>query len=169
MKRKKIKNNQGVTLIELIISISLLTIILIASFNFINITKKFNVKSEKDIQELIIAQTVGEEIRGKIKNNSLNLEHGQWENYNNQTFLENDFKPEYVVEYNVKEIFNRYIVEEVEDSNNSNKEKLFEVKILLYRQKKIFDDNKYLYTVDIRVSNKNISNKITKLRYQVFR
>lgn len=168
MKIKKIKNTKGVTLIELLISISILTIILIASFNFINTTTKFNVKSEKDIQALTIAQTVGEEIREKIKNNSLNLDDGQWEAYNYQNFLESDFNPEYIAEYSVKEIFNQYIVEEVEDSNNSNKDKLFEVKILLYRQKKISSDNKYLYTVDIRVTNKNISNKITKLRYQVF-
>lgn len=165
----KIKNKKGVTLIELLISITILTIILIASFNFINTTIKFNVKSEKDIQALNIAQTVGEEIRENIKNNIFDLEDGQWETYNNQNFLEADFKPEYIKEYNIKEILNKYIVKEIEDANNLNKNKLFEVKILLYRQKKTSSDNKYLYTVDIHVSNKNISKKITKLRYQVFR
>lgn len=169
MKNKKIKSNLGVTLIELLISIAILSIISIGFFKFINIAIKMNVKNEKDIQAMNIAQSEIEQLRQDIKNNSLVLEDGQWVSYSTHSFLESGFEPEFVQEYNIKEIFNQYIEKEVDDTNNVANNK-FIVKILLYRQKKSNSNQGYLYTIDMQVSNKDntLSKRVIKLRYQVF-
>ena len=166
----KIKSKNGLTLIELLISLSILTILVLGFFKFLNGTINMNLKNEKDIQALNIAQSEIEEIRQNIKSNNLDIEDGEWKNYSEQSFLESDFMPEYVDEYNVKQILNKYIIKDVEDTNDSTGNRTFEVKILLYRQKKNSTDNKYLYTIDIKVNHKNneISKKVTKLRYQVY-
>lgn len=170
MNNKKIKNKKGFTLIELLTCLGIITIISLGFFKFINGTINMNLKNEKDIQAINIAQSEIEKIRESIKSNGLTIENGEWEKFSGQSFLESDFMPEYIVEYNEKQILNKYIIKEVEDTNDSTGNRKFKIKILFYRQKKNNNDNKYLYTIDIRVSHKNdnISKKVTKLRYQVY-
>lgn len=75
MKLKKIKNNKGFTLIELIIALSVISIILMAFYSIINSSIKHNVKNEKDIKSLNIAQSEIESLRNEIKssNSSINI------------------------------------------------------------------------------------------------
>lgn len=63
----KIKNIGGLTLIELLISISILSIIGLAFFSTINTSIKTNKKNETDIKAMHLAQSEVENLRIQIK------------------------------------------------------------------------------------------------------
>lgn len=63
----KIKNTRGLTLVELLISMSILSIIGLAFFSTINTSIKTNKKNETDIKALHLAQSEVENLRVQIK------------------------------------------------------------------------------------------------------
>lgn len=63
----KIKNTKGLTLVELLISMSILSIIGLAFFSTINTSIKTNKKNETDIKALHLAQSEVENLRVQIK------------------------------------------------------------------------------------------------------
>lgn len=64
----KIKDSRGFTLIELVVSISILSIIGLAFFSAINTSIKTNKKNETDIKAMHLAQSEMENLRIQIKN-----------------------------------------------------------------------------------------------------
>lgn len=68
------KNNaKGFTLIEVLISICILSILTIVFSNVMNNSIKINKKNEVDINAMHLAQTEIENLRVQIKNNSTNI------------------------------------------------------------------------------------------------
>lgn len=63
----KLKNNKGVTLLEVIISVALVSTISIGFFMTINNTKRSNTKNDKDLKAMDIAQSEIEYIIKDIK------------------------------------------------------------------------------------------------------
>lgn len=63
----KIKDTRGLTLIELLISIGILSIIGLAFFSTINTSIKTNKKNETDIKAMHLAQSEVENLRIQIK------------------------------------------------------------------------------------------------------
>ena len=63
----KIKDIRGLTLVELLISISILSIIGLAFFSTINTSIKTNKKNETDIKAMHLAQSEVENLRVQIK------------------------------------------------------------------------------------------------------
>lgn len=57
------KTNRGFTLIEVLISLSIVNIILLSLFSFYNSSIKFNKKNETDINSLNVSQTAIESMR----------------------------------------------------------------------------------------------------------
>ncbi len=57
------KTNRGFTLIEVLISLSIVIIILLSLFSFYNSSIKFNKKNETDINSLNVSQTAIESMR----------------------------------------------------------------------------------------------------------
>lgn len=68
----KIKRTEGLTLIEILIAMSVISIIAMAFFTFINSSIKFNAKNEHDIKALNIAQSEIENFRQQVKISDLN-------------------------------------------------------------------------------------------------
>lgn len=60
-------NNKAFTLIELIIAMSIISLLVVGFFGFYNSTIKYNTKNEKDIKSLNIAQSEIENLRQQIK------------------------------------------------------------------------------------------------------
>lgn len=70
----KIKdNNRGFTLVEILISMAIISIVLFSLFTIINSSIKQNTKNEKDIKLLNIAQSEIENLRKEIKSSSNNI------------------------------------------------------------------------------------------------
>lgn len=70
-------NKKGFTLIEVLISLSILTIIGGVFFSISNNAIRINAKNDKDIQELNIAQSVLEDIRDDIKTGKKTYNSGE--------------------------------------------------------------------------------------------
>lgn len=63
----KLKQNEGFTLIELLVALAIVGTILLAFFKIIDSTNKMNVKNDRDIKALNIAQSEIENLRSQIK------------------------------------------------------------------------------------------------------
>ena len=63
--------SKGFTLVEVLVSLSILSILMLVFFNVINISIKNNKKNEVDINALHLAQSEIENIRAQIKNNNI--------------------------------------------------------------------------------------------------
>lgn len=64
---RKLKRQEGFTLIEILIAMSIISLIAMAFFTFINSSIKFNTKNDQDIKALNIAQSEIENLRQQIK------------------------------------------------------------------------------------------------------
>ncbi|MEG1284419.1 MAG: prepilin-type N-terminal cleavage/methylation domain-containing protein [Romboutsia sp.] len=62
------KNNKGFTLLEVIISISIIIFIMFAFFRVYNSSIRVNTKNDRDIKALNLAQSELEDLRSQIKN-----------------------------------------------------------------------------------------------------
>ncbi|HSQ88641.1 type IV pilus modification PilV family protein [Romboutsia sp.] len=64
----KYKNNKGFTLLELLVSLAIITILLLSFFRIIDSTIRMNTKNDRDIKALNIAQSEIENVRSQLKN-----------------------------------------------------------------------------------------------------
>lgn len=71
MLNKRINNNKGFTLIELMIAMSIISLIAMSFFYILGSAIKSNVRNEVDIKALNIAQTTIENIRVQIKSGEI--------------------------------------------------------------------------------------------------
>lgn len=101
----KIKDTRGLTLIELLISISILSIIGLAFFSTINTSIKSNKKNETDIKAMNLAQSEVENLRIQIKKSTgTTLEIVDLEN--NKIIIDNEntyISDNYEVKIKIKE------------------------------------------------------------------
>ena len=70
----KFEKSKGFTLIELLVSLAIVGTILLAFFKIIDSTNRMNVKNDRDIKALNIAQSEIENLRSQIKEKADNNE-----------------------------------------------------------------------------------------------
>ncbi|MCR8746027.1 type II secretion system protein [Romboutsia lituseburensis] len=61
------KDNKGVTLLELLVSLAIISFLIFAFFRVINSTKRIDIKNDRDIKVINIAQSQIEDLRIQIK------------------------------------------------------------------------------------------------------
>ena len=96
----KKNNSRGFTLVEVLVSLSILSILILVFFGVINTSIKNNKKNEIDINSLSLAQSEVENIRIQIKNNNTsNLKDLE----NNEIIIDADIENSYTFKnYEVK-------------------------------------------------------------------
>lgn len=96
----KNRSSKGFTLAEILISLSILSILILVFFGVINTSIKNNKKNEIDINSLSLAQSEVENIRIQIKNNNIsNLKDLE----NNEIIIDADIENSYTFKnYEVK-------------------------------------------------------------------
>ena len=70
----KLEKSKGFTLIELLVALAIVGTILLAFFKIIDSTNRMNVKNDRDIKALNIAQSEIENLRSQIKEKADNNE-----------------------------------------------------------------------------------------------
>jgi prepilin-type N-terminal cleavage/methylation domain-containing protein len=180
-------NKKGFTLIEILIALSIASIISIGFFQVINMTIKTNSKNEKDIKSLNIAQTEIESLRAQIKNatnDNKNIKIYIDED-ENRKFIEIDSEKSWIKNEQGIEIIKVNEEEyQGEGSNGAkdssllkykrvpNKDEMIYIITLGLSREKITNNqayNKYLYNININVEfeNKNISKKSTVISTKI--
>lgn len=131
MKTKKIK---GFTLVELLISMSILSIIGLAFFSIINTAIKTNTKNEFDIKALHLAQSEIENLRAQIKKSSDNELYLEDLNNNKINIAdENSYESDkYIVKINIEE--KEYLLYEIRVVVQSSKQNFSKKKTELITQ-----------------------------------
>ena len=149
----KFEKSKGFTLIELLLSLAIVGTILLAFFKIIDSTNRMNVKNDRDIKALNIAQSEIENLRSQIKEKADNNERELFV-YDN-SLDSNDKKIE--ISFDKKnEYFRIY-----EDAD-------IKYKICLdIKREMVKEDtfNDYIYTINITVQleDKYFSKKITEI------
>ena len=149
----KFEKSKGFTLIELLVSLAIVGTILLAFFKIIDSTNRMNVKNDRDIKALNIAQSEIENLRSQIKEKADNNERELFV-YDN-SLDSNDKKIE--ISFDKKnEYFRIY-----EDAD-------IKYKICLDIKREIVAEdtfNDYIYTINITVQleDKYFSKKITEI------
>jgi prepilin-type N-terminal cleavage/methylation domain-containing protein len=180
-------NKKGFTLTEILIALSIASIISIGFFQVINMTIKTNSKNEKDIKSLNIAQTEIESLRAQIKNATNDNKNIKIyiDKDENRKFIDIDSKNSWIK--NEQGIEKIKVNEEKYQGEGSNGEK--DSSLLKYKKVPNKDEtayiitlglsreeitnnqvyNKYLYTININVEfeNKNISKKNTVISTKI--
>lgn len=153
------KKNRGFTLIEVLISMSIATLIILSFFSFYNNSIKFNKKNETDIKALNISQTIIENMRvySKLSNNfgiDMNNDGVDDLGFNNLESNWVDLDSEY-------EIYNGNInTLDVEKDNNKY--------VAIIKSVKRYKDNVSIYTVELEVESKYSSTKKTSIITQIY-
>lgn len=149
----KLEKSKGFTLIELLVALAIVGTILLAFFKIIDSTNRMNVKNDRDIKALNIAQSEIENLRSQIKEKAGNNERKLFV-YDN-SLDSNDKKIE--ISFDKKnEYFRIY-----EDAD-------IKYKICLDIKREIVAEdtfNDYIYTINIKVQleDKYFSKKITEI------
>ena len=149
----KLEKPKGFTLIELLVALAIVGTILLAFFKIIDSTNRMNVKNDRDIKALNIAQSEIENLRSQIKEKADNNERELFV-YDN-SLDSNDKKIE--ISFDKKnEYFRIY-----EDAD-------IKYKICLdIKREMVKEDtfNDYIYTINITVQleDKYFSKKITEI------
>lgn len=149
----KFEKSKGFTLIELLVSLAIVGTILLAFFKIIDSTNRMNVKNDRDIKSLNIAQSEIENLRSQIKEKAGDNERELFV-YDN-SLDSNDKKIE--ISFDKKnEYFRIY-----EDAD-------IKYKICLDIKREIVAEdtfNDYIYTINITVQleDKYFSKKITEI------
>ena len=149
----KFEKSKGFTLIELLVSLAIVGTILLAFFKIIDSTNRMNVKNDRDIKALNIAQSEIENLRSQIKEKSDNNERKLFV-YDNS--LDSNGKKIEISFDKKNEYFRIY-----EDAD-------IKYKICLDIKREIVAEdtfNDYIYTINIKVQleYKYFSKKITEI------
>lgn len=98
----KNRSSKGFTLAEILISLSILSILILVFFGVINTSIKNNKKNEIDINSLSLAQSEVENIRIQIKNNNISnlkdLENNEFTIGENHNYTSNNCDVDVLVE-----------------------------------------------------------------------
>lgn len=98
----KNRSSKGFTLAEILISLSILSILILVFFGVINTSIKNNKKNEIDINSLSLAQSEVENIRIQIKNNNTSnlkdLENNEFTIGENHNYTSNNCDVDVLVE-----------------------------------------------------------------------
>ena len=98
----KKNNSRGFTLVEVLVSLSILSILILVFFGVINTSIKNNKKNEVDINALSLAQSEVENIRIQIKNNNTSnlkdLENNEFVIGENHNYTSNNCNVDVLVE-----------------------------------------------------------------------
>jgi len=158
MKFNKLRKNRGFTLIELIIALSVISIITMAFFTTINSSIKHNAKNEKDIKALNIAQTEIENLRDCIKSNTDLIISDESITEGNINIIEK------LVLFDENNIYNKIIVED-----NIKYQYIVTLKVSREKRPSKSLNEFYLYdiNIDVKAENENLSKKITTLTTKV--
>lgn len=123
MKKDKSK---GFTLVEVLISLSILSILMLVFFSIINTSIKTNKKNEIDINAMNIAQSEVENIRVQIKNNNTsnikNLENNIIIKNEKNTYTLDDYNLEILVQQKSELLYEINVKVKPKNSNFSKKE-----------------------------------------------
>lgn len=123
MKKDKSK---GFTLVEVLISLSILSILMLVFFSVINTSIKTNKKNEIDINAINIAQSEVENIRVQIKNNNTsnikNLENNIIIKNEKNTYISDDYNLEILVQQKSELLYEINVKVKPKNSNFSKKE-----------------------------------------------
>lgn len=148
-----IKDNRGFTLLELIVSLTIMSMMSLGFFLVIQNNIKSNVKNEKDIKLLQIAQSEIENLRNQIKNSD------------SETFT--TFKSN-IDEYNsiTEESITISIGENIYTKALSDDSNIYDINLRLSKDEKLD-----IYTIDIKVEseNKDFTKKNINLITKIFR
>ena len=153
------KTNRGFTLIEVLISLSIVTIILLSLFSFYNSSIKFNKKNETDINSLNVSQTAIESMRiySKLNNkfgididNDLVDDLGFDNSESNWVDLDSEYK---IYTGNLDTL-------EIEKDNNKY--------LATINSVKRYKNNMSVYTVELETKSKYNSTKKINLITQVY-
>jgi len=183
---------KGFTLIELIVALSIISILSLAFFKILNTNIKYNTKNEKDIKALNIAQSEVENLRREIKLSNLQIILYDRDKKPFITIPENNIDEENIMNNsqivwcdidgsNNGQIMqvsenHKYIGKNSDGSNNVNTleyERILEkdntpyiVNLNLTRYKK---GSKFLYDIEVKVrlKNQNLSKKETILNTSI--
>lgn len=124
----KIKDIRGLTLIELLISISILSIIGLAFFSTINASIKTNKKNETDIKAMNLAQSEIENLRIQIKKSTgttldiFDLENNKIIIGNENSYISNDYEVKITIEEKENLLYEIRVSVESINKNFSKKE-----------------------------------------------
>ena len=168
----KNKSNKGFTLLELLVSLTIITFILFAFFRIINTTTRVNTKNDRDIKALNIAQTEVENLRNQIKTKLSESNERKLYIYNDLK-RELDKKEEIEFINNVSEKTYLRILKNENGSENRYNIKLNIKRELIQGNKKYtdlnlihsaFNDYKYIIDkIEVKLEDKFFSKKITRL------
>lgn len=122
----KKNNSRGFTLVEVLISLSILSILMLVFFNVINTSIKTNKKNEIDINALNLAQSEVENIRMQIKNNNTsnikNLENNEIIIGTSNGYTSNDYVVEILVQQKSDLLYEINVTVKPKNSNFSKKD-----------------------------------------------
>lgn len=155
------RGKKGFTLIEMLISMAILSIVMFSFFSILNNSIVMNKKTEVDIKGMNIAQSSMEEIRSDIKSGrTIGIDLNE-DGVDDITILSSnwDSNEGLVQEYN-----NNDITGSVESGNIQ-----YEIHIKgLKRERKSLTSNRYLYTVNISVNKIGKDYSIVDLTNQIY-
>lgn len=132
---KKLKNNKGITLIEVLISMAIISMLGIGFFSTLNSTTRINIKNDKDLKAMDIAQSEIEKISKEIKkgSNTIELEDGKNIDLNSE---DNVISESYTKKHDSKD---NYLVG-----------------VIINKEEKIQEQKKYfLYKVEVNAQSKS--------------
>lgn len=143
---KKYKGMHGFTLIELIISLSIISIVLFVTYSMINNSMKSTTKNQKNINAINIAQTEIENLRYKIKHEKDLTVYDEEINKEKAIIIDGTTIYRKKDLNNDKIYFNISLT--VRKSTNKNERGIYIIKI------KIKQDNDYIRNTEINIETK---------------
>lgn len=161
-------DKRGFTLIEILISLSIVSIVGMIFFSMANSVIRFNSKNEKDMQSIALINTISEKVTNYIR------ETGKIGIIGNNGFFEDVINPSKtnMIFYVRKSEVNEQIEFMKPDTYVIDK-KDFKVEIIqknsiTYNDGILENNNKYLHEIEIIVTPLGISNKIQKVTKKVY-
>lgn len=162
------KNKKGFTLIEVLISLAIVSVIVGTLFSMINSVIKFNAKNEKDMESIALINTMIEKTTNYIqKTGNIGILG------NNGSFEEVIDSGESKITFYIKKTEANEELEFLESDTYVTDIRDFKVEILkleseIYKDGILKNDNKYLHKIEIIVTPLGISNKIQKVTKEVY-
>lgn len=138
----KLKKKEGFTLVEVIVAMSIISILCLGLYSVVNMSIKVNSKNENDIKALQLAQSQVESIRAQLKNGETKL--ALKDKDNNDVFIDIDVTSSY---------------------KKNIGSKIYDVQINITK-----DLNSGLYKVIVKTKSENVnsSKKETKIVTEIF-